>query len=86
MIDHAPTSLSIEFVEQPAQLGTGDALAVGLTALPAKLADADGDVVVLPGDTPLLRPPTLATLVRHHRASGRGRDVADGGAGRARGL
>ena len=27
----------------------------------------DGDVVVLPGDTPLLRPPTLAALVRAHR-------------------
>ena len=26
--------------------------------------DDDGDVVVLPGDTPLLRPPTLAALVR----------------------
>ena len=27
----------------------------------------EGDVVVLPGDTPLLRAPTLAALVRHHR-------------------
>ncbi len=69
LIDHAPSSMSIEFVEQPALLGTGDALAVGLTALPESLADAEGDVVVLPGDTPLLRPPTLATLVRHHRSA-----------------
>lgn len=69
LVDHAPRSLSIEFVEQPEQLGTGDALAVGLTALPGTLADADGDVVVLPGDTPLVRPPTLASLVRHHRAT-----------------
>src|SRR5205823_4497244 len=29
--------------------------------------DEDGDIVVLPGDTPLLRPTTLAALVRHHR-------------------
>ena len=70
LVDHAPPSLSIEFVEQPEQLGTADALAVGLTALPDTLADDDGDVVVLPGDTPLVRPPTLASLVRHHRSAG----------------
>jgi bifunctional UDP-N-acetylglucosamine pyrophosphorylase/glucosamine-1-phosphate N-acetyltransferase len=70
LVDHAPSSLAIEFVEQTAQLGTGDALAVGLTALPDGLVDADGDVVVLPGDTPLVRPPTLAALVRHHRNAG----------------
>jgi len=70
LVDHAPHSLLIEFVEQSAQLGTGDALAVGLTALPDGLVDADGDVVVLPGDTPLVRPPTLAALVRHHRNTG----------------
>ena len=70
LVDHAPRSLAIEFVEQSTQLGTGDALAVGLTALPDGLVDADGDVVVLPGDTPLVRPPTLAALVRHHRNTG----------------
>jgi bifunctional UDP-N-acetylglucosamine pyrophosphorylase/glucosamine-1-phosphate N-acetyltransferase len=70
LVEHAPPSLSIEFVEQSAQLGSGDALAVGLTGLPESLADADGDVVVLPGDTPLVRSPTIATLVRHHRATG----------------
>jgi len=70
LVEHAPASLSIEFVEQASQRGTGDALAVGLTALPAELADADGDVVVVPGDTPLVRPPTLAALVRHHRRTG----------------
>jgi bifunctional UDP-N-acetylglucosamine pyrophosphorylase/glucosamine-1-phosphate N-acetyltransferase len=70
LIDHAPPSLSIEFVEQPEQLGTGDALAVGLTGLPESLVDADGDVVVLPGDTPLVRSPTIASLVRHHRHAG----------------
>jgi bifunctional UDP-N-acetylglucosamine pyrophosphorylase/glucosamine-1-phosphate N-acetyltransferase len=69
LVDHAPSSLSIEFVEQPEQLGTADAVAVGLTALPGTLADQDGDVVVLPGDTPLVRPPTLAALVRRHRVA-----------------
>ncbi|HMK63612.1 MAG TPA: NTP transferase domain-containing protein [Acidimicrobiales bacterium] len=67
LIDHAPKSLSIEFVQQPERLGTGDALAVGLTSLPDSALDGEGDVVVLPGDTPLVRPPTLAALVRHHR-------------------
>jgi bifunctional UDP-N-acetylglucosamine pyrophosphorylase/glucosamine-1-phosphate N-acetyltransferase len=68
LVDHAPRGLEIEFVEQPEQRGTGDATAVGLTGLDDDgPAAEDGDVVVLPGDTPLLRPPTLAALVRHHR-------------------
>ena len=58
----------IEFVEQHVQRGTGDAVAVALTAFPED-DDDDGDLIVLPGDTPLLRPPTLAALVRTHRAA-----------------
>ena len=69
LVEHASPSLSIEFVEQSTQRGTGDALAVGLTALPDGFVDEDGDVVVLPGDTPLVRPATLAALVKHHRAT-----------------
>jgi bifunctional UDP-N-acetylglucosamine pyrophosphorylase/glucosamine-1-phosphate N-acetyltransferase len=69
LTDHAPPALSIEFVEQPEQLGTADALAVGLTSLPDTEFDGEGDVVVLPGDAPLVRPPTLAALVRHHRTA-----------------
>jgi len=67
LADQAPSSLKIEFVEQVVQRGTGDAAAVALTGLPED--DEDADVVVLPGDTPLLRPATLAALVRLHRAS-----------------
>ncbi|HXW39015.1 MAG TPA: NTP transferase domain-containing protein [Acidimicrobiales bacterium] len=67
LADEAPTTLKIEFVEQTVQRGTGDATAVALTGLPED--DEDADVVVLPGDTPLLRPATLAALVRHHRAT-----------------
>ncbi len=44
-------------------------MSVALTGLPDDDADDDGDVVVLPGDTPLLRPATLAALVHRHRAS-----------------
>jgi bifunctional UDP-N-acetylglucosamine pyrophosphorylase/glucosamine-1-phosphate N-acetyltransferase len=68
LIEHAPAGMAIEFVEQEEQRGTGDAMSVALTGLPDEGAGEDGDVVVLPGDTPLLRPGTLARLVRAHRA------------------
>jgi bifunctional UDP-N-acetylglucosamine pyrophosphorylase/glucosamine-1-phosphate N-acetyltransferase len=70
LVDHAPSTLDIEFVEQPEQRGTGDATGVALTGLPAD--DGEEDVVVLPGDTPLLRPPTLAAFVRYHRENDAG--------------
>ncbi len=69
LIEHAPAGMAIEFVEQVEQRGTGDAMSVALTGLPDDESDDDGDVVVLPGDTPLLRPATLAALVERHRAS-----------------
>ena len=72
LVQHAPPTMEIEFVEQLTQTGTGDALAVGLTGLPDDDDDEVEDVVVLPGDTPLLRPQTLATLVRAHRAEDAG--------------
>jgi bifunctional UDP-N-acetylglucosamine pyrophosphorylase/glucosamine-1-phosphate N-acetyltransferase len=65
--------LQLEFVEQRQQRGTGDAVEVGLTGLPHEDDDLGGDehdVVVLPGDTPLLRPETIARLVAEHRLSG----------------
>jgi len=46
-------------VVQPEQHGTGDALDVALRALPEDITR----VLVLPGDTPLLRPETLAALL-----------------------
>src|SRR6478735_5986679 len=61
--------LILDFVEQHRQRGTGDAASVGLTAFPDELDGEDDDVLVLPGDTPLLRPETLAALVAAHRAS-----------------
>ena len=61
--------LAIDFVEQVQQRGTADALSVGLTAFVDDDLD-DADVVVLPGDTPLLRASTLARLVREHQLSG----------------
>ena len=68
LLESAPAKLTVDFVEQRVQRGTGDAVAVALTAFPDDDVD-DGDIVVLPGDTPLLRPPTLAALVHAHRAA-----------------
>ena len=65
--EHEP-DLLLDFVEQHVQRGTGDAVSVGLTAFPDEEIDlGDGDVLVLPGDTPLLRPSTIAALVAEHR-------------------
>jgi bifunctional UDP-N-acetylglucosamine pyrophosphorylase / glucosamine-1-phosphate N-acetyltransferase len=60
--------LALDFVEQHVQRGTGDAVSVGLTVFADDDLD-DADVLILPGDTPLLRPGTVARLVREHRLS-----------------
>ncbi len=68
--EEAP-DLVLDFVEQHVQRGTGDAVSVGLTGFPDEdTGDDEGDVLVLPGDTPLLRPETVASLVREHRLAG----------------
>jgi bifunctional UDP-N-acetylglucosamine pyrophosphorylase/glucosamine-1-phosphate N-acetyltransferase len=67
--EQPPPGLHPDFVEQRVQRGTGDAVLVALTAVPDDDSD-DADIVILPGDAPLLRPPTLASLVRAHRRSG----------------
>jgi bifunctional UDP-N-acetylglucosamine pyrophosphorylase/glucosamine-1-phosphate N-acetyltransferase len=62
--------LPLEFVEQHQQRGTGDAVAVALTAFPDDVLDDDGtDILVLPGDTPLLRRSTVSALIEAHRRS-----------------
>jgi bifunctional UDP-N-acetylglucosamine pyrophosphorylase/glucosamine-1-phosphate N-acetyltransferase len=60
------TEIPVEFVEQRVQRGTGDAVSVGLTAFADELG-TDDDVLVLTGDTPLLRADTLADLATEHR-------------------
>ncbi len=70
--EEARPGLPIEFVEQAVQRGTGDAVAVALTAFADESDGPDaegGDLLVLPGDTPLLRASTLAALVKAHRQS-----------------
>jgi bifunctional UDP-N-acetylglucosamine pyrophosphorylase/glucosamine-1-phosphate N-acetyltransferase len=51
---------------QEQQLGTGDAVRAGLTAVP----ELDGAVVVTSGDVPLLQSETLRELLAEHQASG----------------
>ncbi len=53
----------LEFVEQAQQLGTGHAV----QQLLPYLADFTGDLLVLNGDVPLLRPETLKALLQTHQ-------------------
>lgn len=57
---------SLEFVEQTEQLGTGHAI----QQLLPHLQDFDGDLLVLNGDVPLLRPKTLENLLKIHQTHG----------------
>jgi bifunctional UDP-N-acetylglucosamine pyrophosphorylase/glucosamine-1-phosphate N-acetyltransferase len=56
----------IEFVEQTEQLGTGHAI----QQLIPHLQDFPGDLLVLNGDVPLLRPETLQSLLHVHQTHG----------------
>ncbi len=69
-LQQEPAPVPVEYVEQRVQRGTGDAVAVGLTGLPDDDDADEGDVMVLPGDTPLVRAETLTALVLEHRLSG----------------
>lgn len=53
----------VEFVEQREQLGTGHAI---IQLIPY-LEDFTGDLIVLNGDVPLLRPETVQKLVKTHQ-------------------
>jgi bifunctional UDP-N-acetylglucosamine pyrophosphorylase/glucosamine-1-phosphate N-acetyltransferase len=65
LTDRSPEGLEIEFVEQPEQLGTGDAAVVGLAAFDAAEGE-DDDVLIVPGDAPLLRTELLSSVVDAH--------------------
>lgn len=64
--DQAATEVPITYVEQHVQRGTGDAAGVALTAFGDEL-DGEDDLLILPGDAPLLRAETLAAVAREHR-------------------
>jgi bifunctional UDP-N-acetylglucosamine pyrophosphorylase/glucosamine-1-phosphate N-acetyltransferase len=56
-------SNTLEFVEQREQLGTGHAV----QQLLSPLVDFQGDLLILNGDVPLLRPQTLKHLLQTHQ-------------------
>ena len=56
----------IAFAYQKDQLGTGDAV----LSAERQLAGHQGDILILNGDLPALRPETLRAFVEFHRASG----------------
>lgn len=62
---HGETDVPLEFVEQRVQRGTGDAVSVALTVFPDD-GDGEDDIVVVPGDTPLLTAETVTALAREH--------------------
>jgi len=75
----APAWLKPLFAQQTVQRGTGDAVMVGLAALDLELGRHDGGtdelddtstIIVLPGDTPLLRRETIDDLVTAHESQG----------------
>lgn len=66
--EDAPASLQIHFVEQPLPRGTGDAVAVALTAFSDDGLFEHDDMIVVPGDAPLIRAETLVELVEEHHA------------------
>lgn len=68
--EQAPAWANVSFVEQTVQRGTGDAALVGLSSIDGDDLDDESTIVVLPGDTPLLTPETLASLVATHLAEG----------------
>ena len=68
--EQSPGWAHVTFVEQTVQRGTGDAAMVGMTAIPGDDLDDDSTIIVLPGDTPLLRAETLRLLVETHLTSG----------------
>jgi len=69
LTERARADANLVFVEQSEQLGTGHAVSVALPTIDDELGTSDGDVLILPGDTPLLRPSTIARLLHVHRES-----------------
>lgn len=70
----APEWAHVSFVEQVIQRGTGDATIVGLGAVNSGNSTSEIDdtstILVLPGDTPLLRTSTISAIVTEHESSG----------------
>jgi len=63
-------SETLRFVEQHEQLGTGHAVSVALPTIDEIMGDREGHVLIVPGDTPLLRASTIQALLTQHEESG----------------
>ncbi|MEM9563337.1 MAG: NTP transferase domain-containing protein [Actinomycetota bacterium] len=63
-----PPGFPVRFTEQPADLGLGDAVLLGVASFDD--FDDDEDLFIVPADLPLLRPSTLRLLLEAHRSSG----------------
>lgn len=68
--EEAPSWAAVTFTEQLVQRGTGDAAMVGLRACGEERLDDASTVLILPGDTPLIRAETIRQLVHLHETSG----------------
>ncbi|HBT96759.1 MAG TPA: glycosyl transferase family 2, partial [Desulfobulbaceae bacterium] len=64
-VSAAIAGFKTETVVQEEQLGTGHAVLLTQTVIPA----GEGEVMILCGDTPLLRPESLTAMLAQHRAS-----------------
>ncbi len=67
--ERARSDAHLSFAEQREQLGTGHAVSVALPLIEAEIGQSDGNVLILPGDTPLLRHHTISDLLEAHEAS-----------------
>jgi len=65
-VSAAIAGFKTEIVVQEEQLGTGHAVLLTEKVIPVDASD----VLILYGDTPLLRPESLTAMLAHHRASG----------------
>jgi bifunctional UDP-N-acetylglucosamine pyrophosphorylase/glucosamine-1-phosphate N-acetyltransferase len=75
ILELAPDAL---LAVQETQEGTGHAVRVGMDVLVEAAGTAQGTVVVMAGDTPLMQGATLAALVADHEAAGRAITVLTG--------
>lgn len=70
IVDHFGDT--VEYAWQTEQLGTGHAVKMAMPLF----SDFQGDIIVTPGDTPLLNGDVLRDLVREHASSGAAATVA----------
>ena len=68
--EQSSDKIHMEFVTQEVQRGTGDATMTGLNAFNDETYgddDIETDIIVMPGDTPLVRTQTLLAMLAAHR-------------------